>query len=114
MHELGIVINIAETVEKFARENDVSQVASITLQVGELSSIVPHYLLECFPAAVDRSELLRDTELKIEILEANCMCRKCNKVYSFMENRKICPLCGKEDTEIISGREFFIKEIEAC
>ncbi|HKL86612.1 MAG TPA: hydrogenase maturation nickel metallochaperone HypA [Treponemataceae bacterium] len=114
MHELGIVMNIAETVEKFAAENEVTQVASITLQVGELSSIVPHYLLECFPAAVDRSDLLRDTELKIEILTANCMCHICNKVYSFMENRKTCPLCGKEDTEIISGREFFIKEIEAC
>ena len=44
MHELGIVFNIINTVEELAKENNLTKIASITLQVGEFSSVVPHYL----------------------------------------------------------------------
>jgi len=114
MHELGIVMNIVKTIENFSLDNNVTKVASITLQVGELSSVVPRYLHECYPAATYKSELLRKTKLNIEILPANCICHSCEKVFSFKNHRDLCPLCGSNDSEIISGKEFLIKEIEAC
>lgn len=111
---MGILVNIVDTVEKLALENKLSQVASITLQVGELSAALPKFLRECYPAAVDRSVLLRDAELKIEVLAANSICHACGKVFGFTEHGRRCPDCGGLDSEIVSGREFFIKEIEAC
>jgi len=114
MHELGIVFHIVDSVEKIAVENQLTQVLSITLQVGELSSVVPEYLKECYPAAVDKSELLHDTELKIELVPANFVCHQCYEVFGVTKHKNVCPDCGSTDTEIISGREMLIKEIEAC
>ncbi len=114
MHELGIVFSIANQIEMLAVENNLTKVLSITLQVGEISTVVPDFLQKCYPAAVDKSELLHDTELKIEMVPANCICHECWETFSLLKNKNKCPECGSIDTEIVSGREFIIKEIEAC
>ena len=48
MHELGIVLHVIDQVEELARENNVSKVTRLTLEVGEVSSIVPSYFSDCF------------------------------------------------------------------
>ena len=113
MHELGIMFNVVRSVERFANENGVSKIDTLVLQVGELSPVVPQYIEACYPAAVDGT-LLQDTKLRIEILPGNALCRKCNTVFNVLQNRGICPDCGEKDAEVLSGREFMIKEIVAC
>ena len=113
MHELGIMYHIVEQVQKVATENRLSEVEAIVLQVGELSSVVPRYLHACFPAAVDGT-MLENTKLEIEMLTANGICRDCKKVYPLLENSRVCPHCHSEEFEMISGREFYLKEIRAC
>lgn len=113
MHELGVVINIIESVEEFAKANGVTQIESLVLQVGELSSMIPRYVEACYPAAVEGT-LLQDTKLKIEVLPGNGLCKNCNKVFNLLENKNVCFNCGSKDWELISGKEFMIKEIVAC
>ena len=113
MHELGIMYHIVEQVMSVVKTNQLSEVETIVLQVGEMSSVVPRYLHACFPAAVDGT-VLENTKLEVEILPANGICRNCQKVYPLLEHSKICPECGSEEVEIISGREFYLKEIRAC
>jgi hydrogenase nickel incorporation protein HypA/HybF len=113
VHELGVVIEVVKTVEDFARENGVTKIAALVLQIGELSSMVPHYIEACYPAAVDGT-LLQDTRLEIEILPGNALCKKCGKVFNLIANSGACPLCSEKDFEILGGREFMIKEIVAC
>ncbi len=113
MHELGIVFNIVASVEAFATQNQLSTVKSITLQVGEICTVVPKYLEDCYPAAVDKSALLHDTKLIIEIVPANSVCHQCYEVFSMLKHKQTCPDCGSTDTEIVSGKELEIKEIEA-
>ena len=67
MHELGIMINVVNSVEKFAHENGVTKIQTLVLQVGELSPVVPYYLEAVYPAAVDGT-LLADTGLEIEVI----------------------------------------------
>ena len=43
MHELGIVFHIIDTVEQVGRENGVTQVRSVTLDVGQVSGIEDPY-----------------------------------------------------------------------
>ena len=43
MHELGIVLNVIDRVEEIAKENNVKKVTKLTLEIGEVSSIVPSY-----------------------------------------------------------------------
>lgn len=112
MHELGVVINVVETVENFARENGLTKIDTLVLQIGELSSMIPKYIEACYPAAVEGT-LLQDTKLKIEILPGNAMCKKCSKVFNLIENDGRCPSCESKDFELLCGKEFMIKEIIA-
>jgi hydrogenase nickel incorporation protein HypA/HybF len=113
LHELGVVIEVVRTVEDFAKNNGVTKIDTLVLQIGELSSIIPKYVEACYPAAVDGT-LLQETKLKIEILPGNAICKKCNKVFNLIANNKKCPNCGSDDWELLSGKEFMIKEIIAC
>ena len=69
MHELGVVIEVIKTVEDFARNNGVTKIDTLVLQIGELSSIIPQYIEECYPAAVDGT-LLQETKLKLKYCRA--------------------------------------------
>lgn len=113
MHELGVLIEVIKTVEDFANNNRLTKIDTLVLQIGELSSMIPKYIEACYPAAVDCT-LLQDTKLKIEILPGNAICKKCNKVFNFLENKNKCPICGGTELEILCGKEFMIKEIVAC
>lgn len=113
MHELGIMINVVNNIEKIAAENGVTRVETMVLQVGELSPVVPHYLEAVYPAAVDGT-LLQDTKLEIEVIAANALCMHCGTEFNLMANKKMCPDCGNSEWKLVSGTEFLIKEIVAC
>jgi hydrogenase nickel incorporation protein HypA/HybF len=113
VHEIGVMFEVVKTVENFAKQNGVTKIQTLVLQVGELSTVVPRYIEACYPAAIDGT-LLQDTELEIEILPGNGICLDCNKVFNIMENKSVCPYCQSRDFELLSGREFNIKEIVAC
>jgi hydrogenase nickel incorporation protein HypA/HybF len=110
MHEIGVLFEIVKTVDKYAMDNDVEAIQSLVLQVGELSSMIPKYLENLYPGAVEGS-ILEGSELKIEVLTANGMCRDCNKVFTIVSNKGACPTCHTKDWELLSGKEFYIKEI---
>ncbi len=113
MHELGIVMNIAGTVLDVMKEQNLTTVQKIVLQVGELSSVIPSYLHECYPAAVDGTELA-DTVLEIEVIPGNARCKECGEVYNLLKQKRICPSCGVDNWDLVSGKEFNLKEIAAC
>ena len=114
MHELGLVVYVIDEIEQLAKENNLTQVASVTLEVGEVSSIVPEFITECWEISCKKSELLKDAEIKIEMLPAVTICNACNKTYPTLEFAKICPHCKSDYTQLLRGNEFNIKEIEAC
>ncbi len=112
LHELGIVFDIIKTVTAFAERNAVTTIDTLVLQIGELSSVVPKYIEDCYPAAVDGTAM-EDTKLEIEIMPGNGMCKACDNVFNVVQNRGKCPNCGYEEWETLSGKEFMIKEIRA-
>ena len=110
MHELGVVFHIIKSVKNIAVENDLSDIASVTVEVGEVSTVIPSYLSDCWKWATDKEEaLLKDTELLIETVPGITFCDECEKTYG-----KICPYCKSERTYLIQGNEFNITEIEEC
>ena len=66
MHELGVVFKVIQQVEEIAAENDVTRVEAVTLQLGEVSAVIPEYLTDCWKWAVKRTEVIRDARLEIE------------------------------------------------
>lgn len=112
MHELGIVYEVIKIVDNFVVENQLTEVEKIVLEVGQLSQAIPRFLEECYPAAVDGTPY-ETTVLEIVQLPAIGECQACGREYNIIENRKVCPSCGKDDFELLTGQEFNIKEVVA-
>lgn len=113
MHELGIVFHIIKSVERVAADNGLEQVSAVVLELGEVSGVVPDYLTDCWKWAAAKEELVRGSELKIEMLPAVTHCDNCGKDYPTVAHGKTCPHCHSGDTWLLTGNEVNIKEIEA-
>lgn len=112
MHELGIVYEVINIVDRFVVDNNLTNVDKIVLEVGELSQAIPRFIEECYPAAVSETPY-EETKLEIIVLPAEGRCRNCEEIYNVINHRKICPKCKEESYDLISGQEFNIKEIVA-
>ena len=112
MHELGIVFEIQKRVSAVALENglELRDIASVVVEVGEASTIVPRYLKECWPAATDGTEMESAT-LEVEVIVAEVECKKCGNVYEYLKNNRVCPKCSAWECVMVTGQEFNIKEI---
>ena len=113
MHELGVVFYIIKDVKAVAVENNVTKVNSVTLELGEVSTVIPHYLEDCWDWAVKREEILDGAKLIIEKIDAVTYCEDCGAEYPTVAHGKICPHCGSGKTYLLRGNEVCIKQIEA-
>ena len=111
MHELGIVFHIIRSVEEVAAQNNLRRVSSVTLELGEVSGIIPSYLTDCWNWACAKHDLMRGAELVIEEVPAVTFCEACEKTYGTVEHGRMCPYCGSEHTYLVQGDESVIKEI---
>lgn len=111
MHELGIVFHIIDSVEEVAKENNLTQIQSVTVEVGEVSTVIPEYLIDCWNWAIKKKELLTGCEMIVEPIHAMTHCDGCGENYPTVAHGRICPRCGSEKTWLITGNEINIKEI---
>ena len=111
MHELGIVTYVADAVEKIAEEQQIPEIAAVVLEIGEVSGIVPEYLVDCWNYFRTRYEALKTSHLQHEMLPAVTYCESCGSEYETVKYGKICPRCGSEHTFLLRGRECNIKEL---
>lgn len=113
MHELGIVFSIIKEVDAIAEQNKVKEVNEVTLEIGEVSGVVPSYLTDCWKWAVlHRSKYMKNCSLSIITLKAKTFCENCEKSYDTIKHGKTCPHCGSTKTYLITGRETNIKDIK--
>ena len=112
MHELGIVFYIIRDVKEAAEEHHVSRVSGVVMDIGEVSTIVPEYLTDCWRWAADKEELLRGCELKINTVPAVTHCDDCGREYETVKYGRTCPHCGGGNTWLLRGNEVEIRSIE--
>ncbi|MCI7401572.1 MAG: hydrogenase maturation nickel metallochaperone HypA [Christensenella sp.] len=112
MHELGVVFHCIKQVNEIAEENNVKRVNSVTVEIGEVSTVIPYYFEDCWNWAVKKETVLKDAKLYIEKIEAVTHCENCIKDYPTVAHGKICPYCGSEKTYLLKGNEISIKQIE--
>lgn len=112
MHELGIVFYIIRDVKQVAEENHVGHVSSVVMNIGEVSTVVPDYLTDCWRWAADKEEMLKGCELRIITTPAVTYCDDCKREYGTVQYGRKCPHCGSEHTWLLRGNEVEIKEIE--
>lgn len=111
MHELGIVFHIMDTVEAVAQDNGIEKVQAVTVEVGEVSTVIPDYLIDCWNWTVKKKPMLLGCEMKVETLPAVTHCDGCGENYETVAYGRICPHCGSEKTWLLKGSEINIKDI---
>ena len=112
MHEVGIISAMLKTIEGVMEEENLTKVEKIVLRVGELSGVLPHYMRECFPAAVYKTRF-QDTKLELEIVSGIAKCNRCGLEFNGLQYDLTCPNCGnRDDFERLSGEELVIQEIQ--
>lgn len=112
MHELNVMLQVLGEVTNIAQENHLNHVTGIVLEIGELSSVLPHFLEEYFPLMIEDRPLFDDCKLIIERVEGIGECLQCGCRYNVVKANGRCPECGYEYKKILQGRDFVIKEIQ--
>jgi len=110
MHELGILSALVQTVEGIMRDEELTEIEKIVIEVGELSGILPLYLEKCYPAAVYKT-FMEKTALELVIVPGIVNCRGCGLTFNAAENDLRCPDCGGQNLEILSGNDMIVREI---
>lgn len=113
MHELGIVFSIVDILEDTAKENNLSHIEKVTVDLGEVSGVVTEFFEDAWKWASDKNDLLRGCELEVCTVPAVTVCNACGKTYPTVEFGRTCPHCNSLDTELLRGRELEIRSIEA-
>jgi hydrogenase nickel incorporation protein HypA/HybF len=114
VHELPITERILSVVIRHAAANNAARVVSVNLRIGELSDIIDEWLQRYFNY-LSKDTIASGAVIRIERLPVIFRCGPCDEMFNIdiKEMREIsCPLCGGENVVLVSGREFFIKDIE--
>jgi len=113
MHELGLMDAVIRTVDRIIKEENLTHVGKIVLEVGELSGTVPHFITDCFEAVVADTQY-QDTELVLEIVPGIARCNECQIEFRIDLEELCCPVCHGKNLTPIAGKDLTIKSIEAC
>ncbi len=112
MHELGICDAMLKMVRGVMKDEGLEGINKITVEVGNLSGVVPRFMEECWVAVVDGTEL-EGTVLVAEELIGRAKCLECGEEFDADLNCLRCPECSSDMITPLSGRDLTIKEIEA-
>lgn len=111
MHELSLSQAIVSSITQKAKEDNLSKIKSLTLEIGPLSGVVKDSMEFCFPIA-SKGTILEDTALNIVECPLKISCSKCNKEAVLEEIFLLCPHCQNQDIDVIQGKEFKIVQME--
>lgn len=114
MHELQVTERILDVVLKHAAGHDVSSIVVIHLRIGELSDLEDEWLQRYFDY-LSRGTLAENARLAIEKAPIVMRCEACGSSFEIKKDglgEALCPDCGESRFRLVSGREYFVKNIE--
>lgn len=111
MHELSIAQNIVDTIKSYVNEDDLLNVNNVRIKLGEMSGVIADSLEFSFQAITDRTPL-SNARLLIEHIPFVLRCNSCNKETTNEFGMRMCSACFSLDTEIISGLELQVVDLE--
>ena len=112
MHELGICDALLKMIDKIAKEEELEGINSVTVEVGTLSGVMPHFLSDCWIAVTDGTPY-DGVEFIVESVPGMAQCLDCGETFEADLNKLVCPECGGNKLNPISGRDLTLKEIDA-
>jgi len=111
MHELSLAQSIVDIVGQYVPIDQARSVKSVKIRIGQLSNVVPESLDFCF-AAITTDTPLSGASLEIERIPFTLHCRNCGSSFISESGIVLCPSCGNQNTDVATGTEMQIVEIE--
>ena len=112
MHELAIAQSIVEAIEAKASECNAMHVKAVRLKIGEASGVVTDSLTFCFEMLASLDPTLEGALLLIDTMPHRANCRHCDREFSVTNFVAQCPTCKEWSSEIVSGTEMQLLEME--
>jgi len=111
MHELAICQALIVELENIATQHIGKKIVAVNLKVGPLSGVEPKLLESAFSIAscntIADGAILTVTQSGIVV-----RCNQCHKESKASVNRLICADCGHWQTELLSGDEMLLNQVE--
>lgn len=114
MHELQITESILGIVLRHAGDHGVRKIVRIHLRVGELSDLVDEWIQHYFNY-LSRGTLAEAAELAIVRSPIVLRCPACDRSFTVEKGglgEAACPECAGSKLELVSGRGYFIENME--
>ncbi|WP_267382778.1 hydrogenase maturation nickel metallochaperone HypA [Cyanobacterium sp. uoEpiScrs1] len=108
MHELGITRNVVAIVAEHAKGLLVKRV---TLEIGQLSTVMVDSIYFCFDICC-QGTVLEGATLEIIEVPGRGKCQNCGAEVNLSQPFGSCDCCHSVKLDIIQGQELKIKEIE--
>ena len=111
MHEASIVDELLRVAEDHAREAGMVRIRRMKLRIGMFRMVVPELLKAAFDV-MSQETIAAGAELDMEIIPLIARCGPCDREVAIEDYVFYCPTCGAPLTEIISGKEMDLMELE--
>lgn len=110
MHELSICQALISKIEEIAISRS-GQVRTVRVGIGPLSGIEPQLLENAYPLAC-AGTCAESSKLVIEPMNIRVRCHSCGAESVATANRLVCGKCGDWRTDLLSGDELLLLQIE--
>lgn len=109
MHELGITRSVVAICTEHARGATVKRV---TLEIGQLSAVLPEAVRFCFDICA-KGTPLEGAVLDIIEVPGGALCRDCGATVALAALYGRCG-CGSANLKLVAGEELKVKEMEVA
>jgi len=112
VHELPVTESILDVAIEAAKNGGARRIISISLVVGDLSSVVDDSVQFYFDI-LSKGTLAEGAALVFQRRRAKARCSACGHELDVCPPLPdCCPVCGKVNLQVSGGREFYLESIE--
>jgi hydrogenase nickel incorporation protein HypA/HybF len=107
MHEMSIASSVVEICAEQARG---ARVLRVTLEIGQLSAVMPEAIRFCFDVCA-KDTLVEGAALEIVETPGQARCLACGATMEVVVPFGQCA-CGSENLELVCGQQLKIRQME--
>lgn len=111
MHELSVCQALVRQLKDIAQREDAARITKVVVQIGPLSGVEAQLLRQAYPIA-SAGTVAATAELVLESLPIRVRCEACGAESDATANRLLCGVCGDYHTQMLSGDEMLLAQVE--
>ena len=111
MHELSLVANLFEIIERHAQDQKAKAVTRVRVKLGRMSGVVPELFETAFDA-YKKGTWADQAELEIVVVPVKSRCRSCRRIFRPDPDAFKCPHCGSDRWKLLEGTDIVLESLE--